>query len=153
MATASVSTPLKSHHGIFSTKTAGGRMPLTPSPRARTASLATNTSSHSSPFTPPRQAYDTSRGTSQSVYGGNLASHFARSVSRSVSRGNYRDSPKSNIAKNRNSPRHLELCVSDWTLTGTGPSAFQTPSKERAKKDGALRSRAAKTIIRLPHNV
>ncbi|KAK2787757.1 ubiquitin-protein transferase activating protein [Onygenales sp. PD_12] len=149
MATASVSTPLKSHHGLFSAKTAGGRMPLTPSPRARTTSLATNVSTNSSPFTPPRQSSDSSRVPSQSVYGGNLSSHFARSVSRTVSRGNHRDSPKSNIAKTRKSPRHLELGVSDWTLTGTGPAAGQTPTK---KKETGLRSRTAKTTIRLPHN-
>ncbi|OJD14714.1 hypothetical protein AJ78_04969 [Emergomyces pasteurianus Ep9510] len=148
MATASVSTPLKSHHGLFSSKTAGGRMPLTPSPRSRTTSLATNVSNHSSPFTPPRQSSDSTRAPSQSVYGGNLSSHFAKSVSRTVSR-THRDSPKSNIAKTRKSPRHLELGVSDWTLTGTGPATGQTPSK---KKETAFRSRTLKTTIRLPHN-
>ncbi|OAX78279.1 hypothetical protein ACJ72_07415, partial [Emergomyces africanus] len=148
MATASVSTPLKSHHGLFSSKTAGGRMPLTPSPKSRTTSRATNVSNHSSPFTPPRQSSGSTRVASQSVYGGNLTSHFAKSVSSTVSR-THRDSPKSNIAKTRKSPRHLELGVSDWTLTGTGPATGQTPSK---KKETAFRSRAPKTTIRLPHN-
>lgn len=124
-------------------------MPLTPSPRSRTTSLATNVSNHSSPFTPPRQSSDSNRVASQSVYGGNLSSHFARSVSRTVSK-THRDSPKSNIAKTRKSPRHLELGVSDWTLTGTGPAATgQTPTK---KKETAFRSRTSKTTIRLPHN-
>ncbi|KAK2768337.1 ubiquitin-protein transferase activating protein [Arachnomyces sp. PD_36] len=149
MATASVATPIKSHHGLFSSKTAGGRMPLTPSPRGRTSSLATN---NSSPFTPPGQAAEPSRAPSKSVYGGNLSSHFAKSVSRTASRGTFRDSPKSNIAaKSRNSPRHLELGVSDWTLTGTGAPAGQSPSKERARKETAIRSRTAKTTVRLPH--
>ena len=138
MATASVSTPLKSHHGIFSTRTAGGRMPLTPSPRTRTTSLAERPN-NSSPLTPPRQPSDSFRAPSQSIYGGNLSSHFARSTSLA-----YRDSPKSNIAaRPKNSPKHLELGVSDWTLTGTGPGTFtQTPSK-------AKRGRTGKTTLRV----
>ncbi|KAI9837012.1 MAG: hypothetical protein M1819_000661 [Sarea resinae] len=147
MASAVVSTPIKSHHGIFSTRTAGGRMPLTPSPRTRTASLANNVANNSSPYTPPRQTSETSRVPSQSVYSGNLSSHFSRSASRHT----YRESPKSNIARVNNSPRRLELGVSDWALTGTGPST-KTPSKERSRKDGALRTRTGKTTIRLPQN-
>ncbi|KAN0068655.1 WD40-repeat-containing domain protein [Elaphomyces granulatus] len=149
MATAAVSTPLKSHHGIFSSKTAGGRMPLTPSPRARTASLATNASPNSSPFTPPCQTAEVSHACSRSVYGGNLTAHFARSVSRSSR--SYWDSPKSNIARGRNSPKQLELGVSDWTLTGTGPASNQTPSKDRLRRDGSGRSRTGKTTIRITH--
>ena len=144
MATASVSTPLKSHHGIFSTRTAGGRIPLTPSPRTRTTSLATNASNHSSPFTPPRQTTDSTRIASQSVYG-NLTSYFSRSTSRTT----YRDSPKSNIAKAKKSPKHLELGVSDWTLTGTGTTVGQTPSKSVKRKKGPLRTRSGKTTIHL----
>lgn len=156
MATASVSTPLKKQHGIFSSKTAGGRMPLTPSPRTRTSSLATNASPSPSPFTPPRQSSDAPRAPSKSVYGGNLTAHFAKAVSKS-SRA-HRDSPKSNIARGRNSPKHLELGVSDWTLTGTGPAPSQTPtkskekSKERARREGTTRTRAGKTTVRIPHN-
>ncbi|KAJ5819329.1 hypothetical protein N7474_004920 [Penicillium riverlandense] len=138
MATASISTPVKSHHGLFSSKTAGGRMPLTPSPRG------------ASPFTPPRQV-DAGRSTSgQSVYGGNLSSYFAKSVSK-TSR-TYRDSPKSNIARTRKSPKHLELGVSDWTLTGTGASCTQSPSKERARRDLPTRARPSKTTVRISHN-
>ena len=144
MATASVSTPLKSHHGIFSTRTAGGRIPLTPSPRTRTTSLATNASNNSSPFTPPRQTTDSTRIASQSAYG-NLTSYFSRSTSRTT----YRDSPKSNIAKAKKSPKHLELGVSDWTLTGTGTTVGQTPSKSANRKKGPLRTRSGKTTIRL----
>jgi hypothetical protein len=74
MATA-VSTPIKSHMGLFSTRTAGGRMPLTPSPRTRTAAMSNN---NSSPFTPERKTLDNeSIKSSKSTYGGNLTSHFA----------------------------------------------------------------------------
>ena len=143
MATTSVSTPLKSHHGLFSTKTAGGRMPLTPSPRARTASAATKISS-TSPCTPPRK--------DQSIHKSDPSTFFSRSISRSVSKFAYANSPKSNIARSRNSPKGLELGVSDWTLTGTGPAVSGTPLRERSKKEGPLRSRPGKTTIRLPHN-
>lgn len=118
-------------------------MPLTPSPLQRTASLA-NASNYSSPFTPPRQPSESIRIASQSTYGGNLSSYFARSTSKS-----YRESPKSNIAKAKKSPRHLELGVSDWTLTGTGTTVGQTPSKNRSRKEGPLRARSGKTTIRL----
>lgn len=120
-------------------------MPLTPSPRTRTTSLATNTSNHSSPFTPPRQTTESQRIVSQSARG-NVSSLFARSTSRTTT---YRNSPKSNIAKAKNSPRHLELGVSDWTLTGTGTTVGQTPSKSASRKRGPLRTRTGKTTIRL----
>ncbi|KAI9759316.1 MAG: ubiquitin-protein transferase activating protein [Chaenotheca gracillima] len=145
MATASVSTPLKSHHGMFSTRTAGGRMPLTPSPRTRTTSLANNNSSTPSPFTPPRQTEHV-RVASQSTYGGSLASHFTKSSSRHTSR----DSPKSNIAKASNSPRRLDLGTSDWALAGTGSTVSLTPNK-KSRKDGTLRSRPTKTTLRAAH--
>ncbi len=128
---------------MFSTRTAGGRMPLTPSPRTRTTSLATTTSNHSSPFTPPCQLSENTRVGSQSIYG-NLSSYFARSSSKPA----YRDSPKSNIAKAKHSPKHLELGISDWTLTGTGTTVGQTPSKSGARKKGPLRSRPAKITLR-----
>ncbi|KAH0555742.1 Glycosylated integral ER membrane protein [Trichoglossum hirsutum] len=119
-------------------------MPLTPSPRTRTASIASNAPSSTSPFTPPRQSGETMRAASQ-TYGGNLSSLFSRSTSRQHS---HRDSPKSNIAHPTNSPRRLELGVSDWALTGTGSSAGPTPSKLKQRRDGTLRSRPAKTTIR-----
>ncbi|KAL1952929.1 hypothetical protein VTO42DRAFT_3932 [Malbranchea cinnamomea] len=156
MATVDVSTPVKSHRGIFSSKTAGGRIPLTPSPRPRASSRAAEISSSDSPLdspcTPQRQFSDASHATSQSIYSGNLVSHFTKSgpKSRIVSR-NYRDSPKSNIAKSRDSPRRLELGISDWALTGTGPSGG-TPSKQRSKKETMVRTRSSKTTIRLPHS-
>lgn len=125
-------------------------MPLTPSPRTSLTGATANLSNHSSPYTPPRQSADGSRGQSQSVYGGNLASYFAKSMSR-ASR-HYRESPKSNIARSRKSPKHLELGVSDWSLTGTGPSSTQSPSRERVRKETSTRSRPAKTTIRISHN-
>ncbi|KAE8151020.1 WD40-repeat-containing domain protein [Aspergillus avenaceus] len=147
MATPTVSTPVKTHHGIFSSKTAGGRMPLTPSPRTRAGSI---TSNHSSPFTPPRQS-ETSKEHGKSVYGGNLSSYFAKSMSRTTR--NYRESPKSNIARTRKSPKHLELGVSEWSLTGTGPSSTQSPSKERLRKEVPTRTtRSGKTTVRIAHN-
>ena len=122
-------------------------MPLTPSPRTRTASLATNTSNGSSPFTPPCQLSESIRAPSESAYATNISSYFARSASRTSAA--HRDSPKSNIARAKNSPRHLELGVSDWTLTGTGTTVGQTPSKSQSRKQGPLRSRSGKTTIRL----
>ncbi|GFF91337.1 WD repeat-containing protein slp1 [Aspergillus lentulus] len=148
MATPLISTPVKSHHGLFSSKTAGGRMPLTPSPHTRRASVASN---HSSPFTPPRQSADAAKDNSRSVYGGNLSSYFAKSVAKTSK--TYRESPRSNIARTRKSPRHLELGVSDWSLTGTGPSSGQSPSsKERVRKEVSARTRSGKTTVRIAHN-
>ena len=118
-------------------------MALTPSPRMRATSLA-NTSNQSSPFTPPPKPTESIRAPSQSIYSGNLSSYFARSASKT-----YRESPKSNIAKAKHTPKHLELGVSDWTLTGTGTTVRQTPSKSRSRKEGPLRSRSGKTHIRV----
>ena len=116
-------------------------MPLTPSPRTRTTSLAANSSNHSSPFTPPRQNAE-DRHPSQS-YATN-PSFYGRSSSKT-----HRDSPKSNIAAARNSPRHLQAGISDFALTGTGPIVGQTPSKSKSRKETALRSRSTKKTIRL----
>ncbi|KAF2735741.1 meiosis-specific APC/C activator protein AMA1 [Polyplosphaeria fusca] len=124
MATPAVLTPVKSRSSIFSTRTAGGRMPLTPSPR-----------------TPRTQNLD-GNAPQESLHGGNnLMSRFMRSASKTT-----RDSPKSNIARQTNSPRRLEVGVSDWTLTGTGnTTTTKTPAK--SKKDSTLRSRPNKTRI------
>lgn len=118
MASATVSTPLKSHTGLFSSRTAGGRMPLTPSPHSRSTNVPINLKS--SPFTPER-SWDTSdcqRASNKSVYGGNFAAHLARSSTKVQST---QDSPRSNItARPTASPKKsLELGVSDFTLTGT----------------------------------
>lgn len=125
-------------------------MPLTPSPRTRAASLASNVSLTSSPFTPTKQSMESVRvpSQSQSTVNTNLTSYF----SKSASRNSHRDSPKSNIARSKHSPRRLELGVSDWTLTGTGSTTGQTPSKTKARRDCAIRPRTAKTTLRLAHN-
>lgn len=135
MATSSVSTPLKSHTGIFSTRTAGGRMPLTPSPHTRTAALTSKIDS--SPFTPPPKNEKESVRVSSQTYGGNLSSHF-RSISRSQ-----RESPKSNIARGSQTPRSaLELGISDFALTGTGT---KTPASGRSARNP--RPKTNKTTI------
>ncbi|KAI1774610.1 WD domain-containing protein [Hypoxylon cercidicola] len=142
MASVAVSTPLKSHKGLFSSRTAGGRMPLTPSPRQRNVTT-TAVNVNSSPFTPDRHSSsrDACRPSGKSVYGGNLSSHFAKSSSKS----SHRDSPKSNIARSVATPRKaLELGVSDFTLVGTGHT--KTPSSAKSKK-GSLRSKSNKTTL------
>ncbi|KAK4129475.1 WD40 repeat-like protein [Parathielavia appendiculata] len=137
MATASVSTPLKSHAGLFSSRTAGGRMPLTPSPIQRAAALTVN----SSPFTPDRASNDGHRVPSKSVYGGNLAAHFAKASK------NHRESPKSNIARVVSTPRKvLELGVSNFTLTGTGAHT-KAPASPNAKKPVPVRKKTSKTKL------
>ncbi|KUI60478.1 WD repeat-containing protein slp1 [Cytospora mali] len=118
MASATVSTPLKSHTGLFSSRTAGGRMPLTPSPRSRSTQVSVNL--NSSPFTPERTSHNSEdhRAPSKSVYGGNLQAYLARSSAKTKPT---QSSPKSNIARPLGSPKKaLELGVSDFTLTGTG---------------------------------
>ena len=119
MATPVIMTPVKSRSSLFSTRTAGGRMPLTPSPR-----------------TPRTQNSDVS-GPHESIHGNNnLMSRFQRSVKHT------RESPKSNIARVANSPRPVApTSVTEWTLTGVS----KTPAK--AKKEAGIRSRPTKTRI------
>jgi cell division cycle 20, cofactor of APC complex len=119
MATSLASTPLKSHAGLFSSRTAGGRLPLTPSPRPQSSTVAP-VNLQSSPFTPERTSQlDAHRPSQKSIYGGNLTAHLARSSAKS--RNAQQNSPKSNIARSTATPKKaLELGVSDFTLTGTG---------------------------------
>ncbi|KAK4543926.1 hypothetical protein LTR36_004700 [Oleoguttula mirabilis] len=127
MATTSVLTPIKRRDGIFSTRFAGGRVPLTPSPK-----------------TPRTQVIQDAGVPTESIHHGNanLISRFSRSVSKT----NVRDSPKSNIASRptRDSPRRLDLGVSDFALTGTGPrpgtatSAKNTPSRSRSGRAASV---------------
>ncbi|KAH8880077.1 WD repeat-containing protein slp1 [Thozetella sp. PMI_491] len=135
MAAVSVSTPIKSHAGLFSSRTAGGRMPLTPSPRQRSSTANVD----SSPFTPDRASREGQRISSKSVYGGNLTAHLAKSSNK------HRDSPKSNIARSAATPRKLDIGVSDFTLTGTGIHN-KTPSSAKSKK-APLRQKAGKTTL------
>jgi cell division cycle protein 20 (cofactor of APC complex) len=127
MASVALSTPVKSHKGLFSARTAGGRMPLTPSPRQQASTTNVPINLNSSPFTPERQSSNDFRPSGRSTYGGNLMSHLARSTTKT----SHRDSPKSNIARGVQTPRKaLELGVSDFTLTGTGNATKKTkPSK------------------------
>lgn len=122
--------------GMFSSRTAGGRMPLTPSPRQRTVTVTKN---NDSPFTPEKKLDNES--IHKSTYGGNLTSHF-----KSASRTQHRDSPKSNIARTAQTPRRaLELGVSDFALTGTAPVP-KTPSSSKSRK-APLRQKATKTTL------
>lgn len=139
MSTVSVSTPVKSHRGLFSSRTAGGRMPLTPSPRQQSSTTTVPVNLDSSPFTPERQSGNDCRASSKFTYSGNLMAHLPRSTSKS----SHRDSPKSNIARMVHTPRKaLELGVSDFTLTGTG----KTPASSKSKK-AALRQKSNKTTL------
>lgn len=142
MATSAVCTPMKSHHSIFSTRTAGSRVPLTPSPRTRTANLQFTDVHALSPFTPPRQAVEQS----EPLFVNNFTSRFSRSVSKT----SVRESPKSNIAKAVTSPKRVDVAPSDWTLRSTGPAAKQTPG--RSRKDLVTRARPSKTTIKASYN-
>ena len=114
MATPTVLTPMKQRRdGVFSSHLAGGRMPLTPSPSTPRTQLVQD-------------------GASESIHNSNV--NLMARFTRSISKTNVRDSPKSNIAS-RPSPRRTDTGVSDLSLTGTGPrassSAKNTPSRTR----------------------
>ncbi|KAK1908145.1 hypothetical protein P3342_013465 [Pyrenophora teres f. teres] len=117
-------TPVKNRSSVFNTRTAGGRIPLTPSPRTPRTQ------------TPDVQAHE-------SIHGGNFMARIQRSVSKTT-----RDSPKSNIARNH-TPRKLELGVSEWSLTGTGTNASSKAATKakKEKKEGVIRARPTKTRI------
>ncbi|KAF2453528.1 WD40-repeat-containing domain protein [Lineolata rhizophorae] len=129
MASPSVLTPIKGrNNGLFNPRLAGGRMALQSTPSPRTPSRDSDMNVAAQP--------------ADSIYAGtnNLMSKFSRSVSKT----SVRDSPKSNIARGTNSPRKLELGVSNYTLTGTGHSAHhhqhaaQTPG--RSSRRGAVKT-------------
>ncbi|KAI5282353.1 ubiquitin-protein transferase activating protein, partial [Ascosphaera acerosa] len=140
MATATITSPLKTHHGMFSSKTVGGRLPLTPSPHAaKAANMAAKPAEADSPATTATTREDkkeagadadkelSSSKASSSVYSnGNLAAKFraARSARSSVT-----STPRSSAtrtAAHSNTPKHLEMGVSDFTLSGTGPGCRTT---------------------------
>ncbi|KAH7138392.1 WD40-repeat-containing domain protein [Dendryphion nanum] len=122
MASTSVLTPVKSRSSVFSTRTAGGRMALTPSPRT------------------PKRSSDVP-GAHDSIHGGSFLSRLQRSVTKTN-----RESPKSNIARTH-TPKRLELGVSEWSLTGTGTTTAPTKTPAKAKKDTTIRARPTKTRI------
>lgn len=131
MASPVVLTPVKNRSSIFSSRTAGGRMPLTPSPH-----------------TPRTQTPDLA-GPQESIHTGNFLSRLQRSVTKTN-----RESPKSNIARQR-TPKRLDVSVSEWSLTSSNTkqvtktkakSSLAKPKKE-AKKDVSVRGRPTKTRI------
>ncbi|KAH7626566.1 putative CDC20/HCT1 protein [Sordaria sp. MPI-SDFR-AT-0083] len=141
MATPSITTPKKSHTGLFSSRTAGGRVPLTPSPHH-------NANVNSSPFNKDKSNNDGQRAPAKSVYPGNLSSHLARAASTKT----HWDSPKSNIARGAATPKKaLELGVSEFTLTGTGAQvqeqtqAAPTPKPKKTK----MKAKPIKTTVTL----
>jgi cell division cycle 20, cofactor of APC complex len=126
MATVDVCTPIKGR--VFLTKTAGGRIPLTPSPKAS-----------------PRQQQ-------QHIWGDDSPSiHATPLFAHALPKSAARKSTKSNIAL-ANSPKRLDLGASEFKLTGTGsPKALTSrprPSKSTvripyAAADRFLPNRAA----------
>lgn len=126
MATA-ISTPIKSHAGIFTTRTGCARIPLTPSPRIRT----TVSSNIQSPYTPEVKSFEKEIfKSSNSIYDESVAKRLFKPSSKTTRR----DSPKSNIAKIPPTPRRaLELGVSEFTLTGTGPRTPRSSRKQHLK--------------------
>lgn len=142
MASVSVSTPLKSHRGLFSSRTAGGRMPLTPSPHTRSTTVPVNLKS--SPFTPERINSDNQRASNKSVYGANFSAHLLRSSAKA--KASKHSSPKSSIARVAVSPKKaLELGVSDFTLTGTGPHNKSPPHTKTKSVSSKHKSKAVPT--------
>lgn len=125
-------------------------MPLTPSPRTRSTTVTVNIKS--SPFTPERIASDAQRAPTKSVYGGNLSAHLARSSAKA--KAGSHSSPKSNIARPVPSPKKaLELGVSDFTLTGTGPHnkspaapKTKSVSSKTGSKTTSSKSKSSKAI-------
>lgn len=117
MATPSVLEPIKQRRdGIFSTRFAGGRIALTPSPQ-----------------TPKSQLLEPG----ESIHHGNvnLLSRFTRAATKT----NVRDSPKSNIVS-RPSPRRCEQAVSDFTLAGTGLRSSTVTAKHTPTRVKTTRS-------------
>ncbi|KAK6338876.1 ubiquitin-protein transferase activating protein [Orbilia brochopaga] len=139
MATAVIHTPLKSHAGMFSMKTAGGRMPLSPSPRNRS-----NSNTNRSPYTPPPRGAGVRKDGGSSIYAGGLASHFSAMANGSAKKPAFRNSPKSNIARTGCTP--VKLGVSDWALTGTGLNADQIGVAKHSSP--VKKVRKGKTTIR-----
>lgn len=145
MATALVYTPVKSHTGIFSTRTAGGRIPLTPSPRSR----AVANSLISTPLRPrhhdPEWHVEKKKGTnlrdSLSTAFTSLKVSTPVSINAPTSQEPTRtcflrlvSSPKSDIAKKTSSPLRLEPGASKWTLGSTSSRVKKKVRQEVGKK-------------------
>lgn len=146
MATAAIYTPVKSHTGIFSTRTAGGRIPLTPSPRSCAANNIT------SPFTPslslpPRACHNdpdwhvektkkkcTSLSESLSAAFTSLKVSVKSRESITTHSLKVSSSPKSDITKKTFLPARLEQTVSEWTLNSSAASIKRKIRREVGKK-------------------
>nr|CAE76448.1 related to cell cycle protein p55cdc [Neurospora crassa] len=111
MATPSVTTPKKSHTGLFSSRTAGGRVPLTPSPHH-------NANVNSSPFNKDKTSNDGQRAPAKTVYPGNISSQLARAAS---TKTNW-DSPKR--LRSRQSPIKTTIALNaDRFIPNRGSSS------------------------------
>lgn len=136
-----IQTPRKSHSTLFSTRAgANGRIPLTPSPRARAVQ-------NQSPFTPPRQRQPepewnvdrkpTKSGSLQAAFeslkvSGNQKNRTAPGPAGAASKS---AAPIATSPKAAKSPLELNLGVSEWSMPA------QSPVKKKAKP--------AKTTIRM----
>ncbi|KAH0602591.1 uncharacterized protein H6S33_008672 [Morchella sextelata] len=137
-----VQTPRKSHSTLFSSRTAGGRMPLTPSPRARAVQ-------NQSPFTPPRQRQPepewnvdrkpTKSGSLQAAFESLKVSGASKTrPAPPAAAAASKSAPLATSPKSTRSPLELNLGVSEWSLTGSG----QSPVKKK-------KSKSSKTTIRM----
>lgn len=148
MATAAIYTPVKSHTGIFSTRTAGGRIPLTPSPRSRAANNTTSpfTPSPPSPSLPPRTRHNdpdwhvektkkyTSLSESLSAAFTSLKVSAKPRESITTHSPKVTSSPKSDITKKTFLPARLEQTVSEWTLNSSAAPVKKKIRREVGKK-------------------
>ncbi|KAA8911746.1 WD40-repeat-containing domain protein [Sphaerosporella brunnea] len=150
MATAAVHTPVKSHSNIFSSKHAGGRVPLTPSPRTRAVA-------NHSPFTPPAPArrdpeWQAEKKKQGNASRGSLHDTFS-SMSLSTTKRSTSPPPaaKASAATSASPPLRLDLGLSDWNLPGASKpttlkkarSAKPTKSTVRINGDRFIPSRSA----------
>jgi cell division cycle protein 20 (cofactor of APC complex) len=171
---ADASTPAQSHKVVLTTRAAGGRMPLTPSPNQQRVPTSANLDS--SPLGPERKSSsDFFKGLTKTSKPSSLSS--SRSIAQTKSsqttqvtqataqqpeaqsqtttqQSNHNQStstpkPKSNIARSSKAgtPRKaLELGVSDFSLAGTGTTANTTP-KPKVSKAKKVRAKASKTTV------
>lgn len=148
MATAAIYTPVKSHTGIFSTRTAGGRIPLTPSPRSRAVNtISPFTPSSPSPSFPPRTRNNdpdwhvektknkcTSMSESLAAAFTSLKVSAKSTESTKAHHPKVTSSPKSDITKKTLSPARLEPAVSKWTLNSSAARVKRKIRPEVGKK-------------------
>ena len=118
-------------------------MPLTPSPRTSGVNGGRDVKLSSGIVTPQQ----CSEPADEPLFTGHRSGLFSRSATKT----NVRESPKSNIARGHTAnSRRLDYQESDFTLTGTGPISKHTPS--RSRRDGSIRARPAKTTVKTAYN-